>query len=158
MRDRQVYEREGLFDSLQKAIISHSRRVVAAEQESRNLIITVTDLQRLQPRQSIMLKSVFCWGEPRILKSGMHILDILLRISRSIRELCSKGLYPEDMPLLQDHQNGLAKDTSSTKKFGSGSLLQARDDSRSDHRPGYINTDGSMWSQNSRGQVLMHNL
>lgn len=41
----------------------------------------------------------------------MHILNILCRISSSSIELCSKGLYPEDLPSSKVIRNELAKGT-----------------------------------------------
>ena len=88
----------------------------------------------------------------------MDILDILCRVRRSIRGSYSKGLCPEDTPSSKVIGNGLVKGTPAAIK-SDGSLLQARDEKRSsDHRPDYINTNGDMWPQSNRGQVLMHNL
>lgn len=43
-------------------------------------------------------------------------MDIFCTISRSTRELCSKGLYPEDMPSSKVVRNGLAKGTPAALK------------------------------------------
>lgn len=64
---------------------------MADEQQTQNQVVIATDLQRLQPRQSVMLISLFQWGKCSILKSGMDIVDILGKIN-------TEDYVPEECP------------------------------------------------------------